>query len=398
MNYQNLFKIAIRAIAANKMRSFLTALGIIIGIAAVMVIVGFGDGMANYITSSFQSAGTKSMTVSLTGSGSSKSVSIDEMYDIVEQNKDVFEYISPTVSMNGSVKIGSDTLRYTKATGVGEEYFSIYDYTVAKGRDFRYMDMEKRTKVCIVGSYVDEVLFDGQAVGATLRIGGTVFTVVGVLEQIDDESEEGGSDDKVYVPYSTAARLSYSGTVSSYTVTVLSEDMVDAGQNRMEYALYELLRSDSAYSVVTMTAMLDMMTEMIDLVVMVLTVIACISLVVGGIGIMNIMLVSVSERTREIGIRKALGAKERYILTQFVIEAAVTSDIGGVMGIAAGYGLSSVATSFVSDMLGETLVVSPSVSSALVAFGASALIGVVFGFLPARKAARLNPIDALRHD
>ncbi|MBQ8837289.1 MAG: ABC transporter permease [Clostridia bacterium] len=392
------FSLALSNIWNSKMRSFLTMLGIIIGIAAVMVIVGLGNGMENYITDAFSSIGTNVITVSVTGSGSSKTVTEDDIYEIIEDYPDWFDHVSPTVSMRSSVKIGSDTYSRTSATGVGEEYFDIYDYEVAAGRELRYMDMEKRENVCVVGCYVDEVLFDGQALGDTLRIGGKVFTVVGVLDQIDDEIDEGGSDDAVYIPYSTAARLSYAGSASTYLVTTDSDDLVDAGKEIIEDELYEIFRTDDAYSVTTLSTLLDMMTEMIDLVVLVLTFIAAISLVVGGIGIMNIMLVSVSERTREIGIRKALGAKERYILTQFVIEAAVTSAIGGIIGILCGYGLSSLATKVITQMLGETLNVVPSTMSIIVAFGASALIGIVFGYLPARKAARLNPIDALRHD
>ena len=392
------FALAVSNIFSNKMRSFLTMLGIIIGIAAVMIIAGLGDGMEAYITDAFSSVGTDILTVSVSGSGSTRTVKVDDMYKIVEENPALLKYVSPKVSMRGSVKVGSDSYSRTTTSGVGEQYFAMYDYTVAEGREFRYIDMEKRTKVCIVGSYVNEVLFGNKAIGDTLRIGGELFTVVGVLDAIDEEPKEGGSDDVVFIPYSTAARLSYSGTVSTYVVTVVSDTMIDPAKEMLEQKLYELLRSENAYTVSSMTALLDMMTEMIDLVILVLTIIAGISLVVGGIGIMNIMLVSVSERTREIGIRKALGAKERYILTQFVIEAAVTSALGGIIGILCGYAFSAVATQVVTSLLGEQLTVSPTITSIAVAFGASALIGILFGYLPAQKAARLNPIDALRYE
>ncbi len=392
------FSLALSNIWNSKMRSFLTMLGIIIGIASVMVIAGFGNGMENYITDSFQSAGTNVITVSLTGTGSSSTVKVDDMYEIVSENASVLDIVSPKVTMRSQLKVGTETYNRTSVSGVGEEYFEIYGYTVAKGRNFRYIDMEKRSRVCIIGAYVDEKIFGGQSVGQTLRMGGEVFTVIGVLDAIDDNPKQGGSDDIVYIPYSIAARLSYSGTVSSYVVSVKSDDLVERGQDIIENELFDILRSDDAYSVTTLTALLDMMTEMIDIVILVLTFIAGISLVVGGIGIMNIMLVSVSERTREIGIRKALGAKERTILSQFVIEAALTSAIGGIIGILSGYGLSSVASNLIASMLGETLTVVPSSASIAVAFGVSAFIGIVFGYLPARKAARLNPIDALRYE
>ncbi len=399
MKLTEAFLLAIKNIRGSKMRTFLTMLGIIIGIAAVIVIVGLGNGMENYMKDSFSDMGTNTLIVTIKGRGSSRSVSEKQMYDLVAENPDYLNQISPTVSLTSGVKIGTESLSSTTVTGVSEAYFNMKNYTVSAGRALQYVDVSKRRNVCVVGNYLNETYYDGSAVGQTIRLGGRNFTIVGVMKQeTDGEMEEGGTDDCVFLPYSTAARMSYTGVISDYTITVVDETQARACVTIVEGCLYDIFEDEDAYQVVSMAEMLDAMNSMINVMIGILAGIAAISLVVGGIGIMNIMLVSVTERTREIGIRKALGAKERYIMQQFVIEAATTSALGGVLGIVVGYGLSSIGTIIVSALMEEGLTVSPSIGAVLGAFSISTFIGIVFGYLPAKKAARLNPIDALHYD
>ena len=391
------FKMAVSNIRTSKMRSFLTMLGIIIGVAAVIVIVGLGNGMEIYMTEQFESMGTNTLSVSIYGRGTGRTVSDEDMYDIVERNSDALELLSPTVTMQSPAKIGTETITSTSITGVSEDYFTIKDYDVAMGRGLQYVDMLKRSRVCVVGTYLNQEYFGGNALGQTVKIGGTPFTVVGVLNEIGDSTEY-SSDNAIFLPYTTAARLSNMGTISSYTVTVTDVNNSTWSKGVLEKELFDIFEDENAYTVISMAEILDLMTQMLDVMITVLAAIAAISLVVGGIGIMNIMLVSVSERTREIGVRKALGAKERYIMSQFVIEAATTSAIGGAVGIAFGQGLSSLATVIIVNALDTDLTVTPSAGSIALAVGISVAIGILFGYLPAKKAARLNPIDALRHD
>ena len=389
-------ELALKNIVSSKTRTLLTMLGIIIGVAAVIVIVGLGNGLEQYVTDSFSDMGTNTLTVTVMSRGSTRTLSVDEMYEIVDENRQYLDLCSPTVTMPGYVKIGSETITSTSVQGVSEDYCAISGDTVASGRGLQYSDMAARGKVCVIGAYLNLAYYGGNAVGQTLRVGGQSLTIVGVLAQTDEDLEEGGSDDCIYLPYTTASRLA--GDVSSYIITMQSEDYIDESVAALESALYEVFASDDYYTVTSMAEMLEAMTSMINILVGVLAGIAAISLVVGGIGIMNIMLVSVTERTREIGIRKSLGAKERYIMQQFVIEAACTSALGGIIGILLGDGLSIAASTVVTRLMEETLTVAPTLSAVALAFGISVGIGILFGYLPAKKAAGLNPIDALHYD
>ena len=391
---------AFQNIWSNKFRTFLTMLGIIIGVMAVIVIVGLGNGMTQSIKDSFSDMGTDLLSVQVMGYGA-RSVSVDSVYDIVESHPDIFESVSPTGSVSGTVKVGTDIYSNTTVKGVSEVYFDMLGYTIDEGRLLNYVDLENNKKFCVVGAYLNRVAYGGNALGQTIKVGATKYTIVGVLEAkvTDLEDQEGSNDDMIFVPYTTAMRANHSSTVSSYSVAIADEDKLSEGKTILEDALQELLHSDSGYMVTSLSEMLDTMTSMVNMVVTILTAIAAISLLVGGIGIMNIMMVSVTERTREIGIRKALGAQESTILGLFVTEAAATSALGGVLGIGLGYLLSAVANRILPMVLTDmTLTVSPSLGSVVVAFSISVGIGVLFGYLPARRAARLNPIEALRYD
>ncbi len=397
MNIFQCFIMAFKSLSTSKIRSFLTMLGIIIGVAAVIIIMALGNGMTVFMNDSFASMGTTNISVNISGRGSSRTVSVDDMYELYDENKDYFTHMTPTVTTMAQVR-GQDGEYYRPSiTGANEEYLAIKDYDLESGSNICYIDILHNKKVCVVGAFYNHSVYSGNAIGQYLKINGDRYLIIGAVEEQDDKNDEAGEDNFVILPYSTASRyLSRSANINTFTFVSKSEELIDRCIDIIDNRLYETFRSDDYYSVSSLTVIVDTMNEMMDTLTLVLAAIAGISLVVGGIGIMNIMLVSVTERTREIGIRKALGAKGRHIRMQFVIEAGTTSAIGGLLGIVLGICVSTLVSKTLLASL--DMVAIPTTASIFISFGISVAIGIFFGYLPANKAAKLNPIEALRHD
>lgn len=388
------FKLAIKSIWGNKMRSFLTMLGIIIGVAAVIILVSLVNGYMGSVVESFASMGVNQINVNVTNL-TSRTVDVDQMYEFYDEHGDMFDGISPNVSLSATIKKGDDSMTSTSVAGRSEQYLEMKDYKLQVGRNIAYSDIVSRQKVCVIGAYVAQELFGSadKAISDTLKINGYAFKVVGVVEaQDEDDMEDGGTDDFVWIPYSVATSLAGSANISSYTLTVSDTDNADMAKTLIQNFLYETFKDSDLYRVTAMSEMLDNLNNQISLMSGMLGGIAGISLLVAGVGVMNIMLVSVTERTREIGIRKSLGADKGTILQQFVIEAAVTSSLGGLVGILIG----CIATKAVGALIGISA--SPTLTAVIVSFGVSVAIGLFFGYMPARRAANLNPIDALRSE
>ena len=388
------FQMAVSSIINNKVRSLLTMLGIIIGIAAVIILISVMNGLTSEVSSVFSEFGTTSLNTNIR-SRPNVEVTPEELYEFADEHPDLYSGVTPNMTLSGEFKTpdaGDDTVSVS-AKGVSEDYYDIQKLELCFGRFITYQDCENKSNVAVIGSFQALYYFGSceAALDKTVRLNGKPYTVIGVLEEQED-STESSSDNAMYIPYTTMMKVTSTGTVSSYIVNAKSDEVVYEAKSALEAYLLEAVGDDDYYTVTSFQSIIDSMLEMMDKMEMVLVAIAGISLLVGGIGIMNIMLVSVSERTREIGIRKSLGAKHKHIMMQFVMESGVVSCIGGIIGIIIGVIFSLLAGSALQ------MSVSPSVGAIALAFGVSVGIGVVFGFLPARKAAKLNPIDALRND
>jgi ABC-type antimicrobial peptide transport system, permease component len=398
-------RISLRALRANKLRSVLTMLGIIIGVAAVIAMVGIGNGATASITSQIQGMGSNLLTISPGqsnsggvngGSGSSSSLTMTDVSKI--KVDEAIKAVAPVSSTNAQIVIGSGNTS-ASITGTTADYQTIKNVTVATGRYITQEDVDSGARVAVLGpNIVEDLLGDANAdiIGKIIKINNVPFQVIGVTTATGSTGFQ-SSDDMITAPISAVqGRLIGKKTVRSILVSATSEDMMQTAQDEITATLERAHKIQDGktddFRVQNQADMLATMTSVTQTLTMLLGGIAGISLLVGGIGIMNIMLVSVTERTREIGIRKAIGAKSTDILLQFLIEAVVLSVLGGGIGIALGYGGSSLAGKAL------TMNTSISMSSVFLAFGFSAGIGIVFGVFPARKAASMDPIDALRYE
>ncbi|MGN0803451.1 MAG: ABC transporter permease [Candidatus Faecivicinus sp.] len=376
----------------NRVRSFLTVLGIMIGVTAVIALITTVSGVSGSLSSSFSSMGAGTLMVTVTGSDLKSGMTNEDLEQLAQM--EVIDGITPTVSLSARVSRGGSYETGISVSGKNAYYFQTNDEVVTRGRALNIVDCDNMSFVCLINQdMVDTFFFGVDPVGENLYIAGIPFLVVGLFS--DDGTESiasmmSGSPD-ILVPYTTALKINNANVVTSFTVYLAdgadSESAADAIEAEMD-AMFSF--EDDCFTVTTMSGIEDTMEEMLSMMTALLAGIASIALVVGGIGIMNMMLTSVTERTVEIGLKKALGALPWQIQAQFLIESFLLSVIGGLTGVVLGLALSFG----LCRMLGTEFVLS--VGAIALGVGFSAAVGIVFGWAPARKASRLNPIDALR--
>ena len=394
MIYQS-FKMAVKAIAGNKMRSFLTILGVVIGVVAIVVLVSIGQGANSSVVESIEGMGTNLITANINARRTNP-IDLDSLNELALN--EAISYAAPISSVSGTVKAGAATYDDGVVQGTTPGYESIRNWTVAEGRFLQQPDIDNRSFVAVIGSEAaTEMYGTTHAVGETFSLNGYTLTVVGVLAEVGS-SASGSNDNQILIPFTLAQRLSNQTSISSFYVSAASSSQVEQAQAAVEsylekaFANYNTNSFGTQYSVFNQSEMLSTLSETTNTLTLMLGGIAAISLLVGGIGIMNIMLVSVSERTREIGIRKAIGAARGNILMQFLIESLVVSLMGGLLGLA----ISVAAVKALAPVLQMTLTIP--VNVAWMAIGFSVFIGVVFGMYPANKASKLRPIEALHYE
>ena len=383
-------------IKSNKMRTFLTTLGIIIGVTAVISLITIVNGVIATVMNEFASLGAGTISVSISGTPLKRGLTESDLESL--EALDNVAGVSPTISSTGMAARNQKLLDSVSIQGKNEVYYA-HNSQVTVGRGISEWDVENSAYVCVIDQDIADKLFAGEnPVGQTLTVSGTTYTVIGLEGQNDDlmASMSGfGSnyDGTITIPYTTARKVTGNSSISSLEIYVADTDFTDQLMDEVESVLYLAFnQNENSYYVFAMDSLLDTMNQMMGTMTYMLAGIASIALLVGGIGIMNMMLVSVSERKQEIGLRKAMGAAPGRIQLQFLLESVVLSLLGGIIGVILGMLLSLLAAS----LLNTDFVFSA--SAVALGVGFSTAVGIIFGWAPARKASRLSPIDALRSE
>ena len=388
MSFSMTIKIAWKNIVSNRLRSGLTILGLVIGIASVIILVGIGNGASRSVQRQVASLGTDIITVQISDSDSALS------YDEVTGLKSVegVSEVSPYQMLSATLSNGSEISARAGVYAAGEAFTDMMGFDLRSGREMSRIDMDNSSKVVIIGSDVASEFWGSlDPCGDSIRINGDSYRVIGVLESVGS-SMGNNIDEAVLIPITTARYLGVSTSISNLYVRAESEGAAEAAaENVKNYITGNLGISEDYVSATTQSQMLDAMKDINNTLSLLLGGIAGISLLVGGIGVMNVMLVSVTERTREIGIRKSLGAKKRDILFQFLLESMVLSVFGGLIGIVAGFAGGEIATLFGA-------VFSPGIGMVILSVAVSIAVGLIFGIFPSYRAAGMRPVEALRYE